>query len=89
MGEGLSPLNPHVQSFLDGSRDYLRQWSGDPVHAQHMGVHALASLRHEQAAAMAYLDVFWLCAILTAVLVFSVLLMKRSVAEKGEHIAAE
>ena len=38
---------------------------------------------------MAYLDVFWLCAVLTAALVPLVLLMKRSVAEKGEHIAAE
>jgi MFS transporter, DHA2 family, multidrug resistance protein len=89
LGEGLGPLNPHVQSFLDGTRGYFLQWSGDAVRSQQMGVQALDSLRHQQAAGMAYLDVFWLCAVLTAALVPLVLLMKRSVAEKGEHIAAE
>jgi len=37
---------------------------------------------------MAYLDVFWLCAVVSIALVVLVLVMKRSVAEKGEHVAA-
>jgi len=41
------------------------------------------------AAALAFFDIFWLCAFLSAALVVLVLLMKRSVAEKGEHIGAE
>ena len=38
---------------------------------------------------MAYFDVFWLCAVLGVALVVLVLLMKRSVVKKGEHIGAE
>ena len=50
---------------------------------------ALDSLRQQQAALLAFFDVFWLCAFLSAALVLLVVLMKRSVAEKGEHIGAE
>src|SRR4029450_6531371 len=37
LGEGLGPLNPHVQSFLDGARGHFLQWSGDAVRSQQMG----------------------------------------------------
>ena len=50
---------------------------------------ALADLRRQQAASLAFFDVFWLFAVLAVGLGFLVLLMKRSVVEKGEHIAAE
>ena len=50
---------------------------------------SLDDLRQQQAASLAYFDVFWLCAVLAAALVVLVLLMKRSVAEKGEHIGGE
>jgi DHA2 family multidrug resistance protein len=36
-----------------------------------------------------YFDVFWLRAALGVAIVFLVLLMKRSVAEKGAHVGAE
>jgi MFS transporter, DHA2 family, multidrug resistance protein len=36
---------------------------------------------------MAFFDIFWLCAVLAVALVLLVLLMKRSVAEKGEHVS--
>jgi DHA2 family multidrug resistance protein len=54
-----------------------------------MTVQSLADLRQQQAASLAYFDVFWVCAALTVVLVLLVLLMKRSVAEKGTRIGAE
>jgi DHA2 family multidrug resistance protein len=38
---------------------------------------------------LAYFDVFWLCAVLGVLMIFLVLLMKRSVAEKGAHVGAE
>ena len=38
---------------------------------------------------LAYFDVFWFSAVVAALLVFLVLLMRRSVAEKGAHIGAE
>ena len=50
---------------------------------------ALADLRQQQAASLAYFDDFWLFAVLAVALVFLVPFMKRSVAEKGEHIGAE
>ena len=43
----------------------------------------------QQAASLAYFDVFWLFAVLAVGLVFLVLLMKRSVVERGEHIGGE
>jgi DHA2 family multidrug resistance protein len=87
--EGLSPLNHHVQGFLDGARTVLLQRTGDPARSQLLGVQALDDLRQQQAASLAYFDVFWLCAVLALALVVLVLFMKRSVAEKGEHIGGE
>ncbi len=54
-----------------------------------MTVQALFGLRQQQAAALAYFDVFWLCAALGLAPVLLVLLMKRSVAEKGTNVGAE
>ena len=54
-----------------------------------MALQALAKLRDRQAPSLAYFDVFWLSAAVSALLVFLVLLMRRSVAEKGAHIGAE
>ena len=47
------------------------------------------NLRAQQVSALAYFDVFWVLAVVMGALVFVVLLMKRSVAEKGAHVAAE
>jgi DHA2 family multidrug resistance protein len=54
-----------------------------------MAEQVLAGLRQQQAASLAYFDVFWLCAAVAVALVVLVLLMRRSVAEKGTHIGAE
>jgi MFS transporter, DHA2 family, multidrug resistance protein len=42
-------------------------------------------LRQQQASSLAYFDVFFILAVVTLVLAPIVLLMKRSVAEKGAH----
>ena len=89
VGENLGPLNPHVQSFFKGGKAFFMQQTGDPARSQQMTIQGLADLRQQQAASLAYFDVFWLFAVLAVALVFLVLLMKRSVAEKGAHIAAE
>jgi DHA2 family multidrug resistance protein len=65
------------------------QQTGDPVRSQGMTLQSLDNLRQQQAASLAYFDVFWLFAILCLGLVLLVLLMKRSVAEKGELIGGE
>ncbi|MBU0719245.1 MAG: MFS transporter, partial [Planctomycetes bacterium] len=88
MGEFLDPLNPHVNTFLEQSHGYLLQMTGDPAGSQLGALQALSELRLQQAASMAYLDVFWLCAVVSIALVVLVLMMKRSAAEKGEHVAA-
>jgi DHA2 family multidrug resistance protein len=89
LDDTLSPLNPHVQSFLEQSQQFFMQQTGDPAGSRQMAVQALDNLRQQQGASLAYFDVFWVCAALGVSLVFLVLLMKRSVAEKGEHVGGE
>jgi MFS transporter, DHA2 family, multidrug resistance protein len=85
----LTPLNPHVHAFLQKGQAFFIQRTGDPPRSRELTVQVLANLRQQQAASLAYFDVFWLCAALGVVLVVLVLLMKRSVAEKGAQIGAE
>jgi DHA2 family multidrug resistance protein len=89
VGESLSPLNQKVQTFFGRGQDYFMQYTGDPARSRGMTLQSLAELRQQQAASLAYFDVFWLFAILCLGLVLLVLLMKRSVAEKGELIGGE
>ena len=60
----LGPLNPHVHSFLERGQAFFMQQTGDPARSQQMTVQVLADLRQQQAASLAYFDVFWLCAAL-------------------------
>jgi MFS transporter, DHA2 family, multidrug resistance protein len=89
VGEFLDPFNPTVSSFLQQNQANFLQQNGDPATSQQMALQTLADLRQQQAASLAYFDDFWLFAVIPAALVFLVLLMKRSVAEKGAHIGAE
>ena len=65
------------------------QQTGDPSAAQQLAWQALENLRQQQASSLAYFDVFLLLAVVTLALLPLVLLMKRSVAEKGAHIGHE
>jgi MFS transporter, DHA2 family, multidrug resistance protein len=89
LGDSLGPLNPHVHSFLDRGHALFMQQTGDPARSQQMTLQSLADLRQQQAASLAYFDVFWVCAVAAVALVVLVFLMKRSVAEKGVHVGAE
>jgi DHA2 family multidrug resistance protein len=89
VGEFLDPLNPVVNAFGEQGRSFFLQHTGDPAASQQMTWQALEDLRQQQAASLAYFDVFWLFAMLAVSLVLLVPLMKRSVAEKGEHVGAE
>src|SRR6202047_2418439 len=82
VGENLDPLNPTVNSFLEQARAFFYQQTGDWAGSQQMAVQALENLRQQQAESLAYFDVFWVAGVLGVTLVFLVLLMKRSVAEK-------
>jgi len=89
LGESLDSLNQAVVSFLEQARGVFLQQTSDPVAAQQLALQALENLRQQQASALAYFDVFLMLAMVTLVLVPVVLLMKRSVAEKGAHIGHE
>jgi MFS transporter, DHA2 family, multidrug resistance protein len=85
----LTPLNPNVYAFLQKGQAFFMQRTGDPAGSRERTVQVLANLRQQQAASLAYFDVFWLCAALGVGLVILVLLMKRSVAEKGAAVGGE
>jgi DHA2 family multidrug resistance protein len=89
LNEFLDPFNPAVQSFLDQARATFLEQTGDPAAAQQLAWQALENLRQQQANSLAYFDLFWLLAVVAFVLVFLVLLMKRSVAEKGARVGGE
>jgi DHA2 family multidrug resistance protein len=87
LGEYLDPFNAAVHSFLAQTRALFQ--TGDPALSQQLAWQALENLRHQQASALAYFDVFWLLAVVMLALVPVVLLMKRSVAEKRAHVGVE
>jgi DHA2 family multidrug resistance protein len=89
VNEFLDPLNQHVGTFLEQARAFFYQQTGDAAGSHQRAVQVLENLRQQQAESLAYFDVFWVAAVLGVALAFLVLLMKRSVAEKGAHIGAD
>jgi len=89
LGESLDAFNASVMSFLDQARGVFLQQTGDPSAARELAWQTLENLRQQQASSLAYFDVFFLLAVVTLALAPVVLLMKRSVAEKGAHIGHE
>ena len=89
LNESLDPLNPALEPFFSQGREFFLKHNGDPAAAQQMTLNTLEQLRDQQALSLAYFDVFTVCAGIGVLLVFLVFLMRRSVAEKGAHIAAE
>ncbi len=89
LGEYLDPFNPEVTSFLAQGKEFFFSQTGDASGPEDMALEMLANLREQQAASLSYFDVFWVAAVVAVALVPLVFLMKRSVPEKGAHIAAE
>jgi DHA2 family multidrug resistance protein len=89
LGEFLDSFNANVASFLGQARSVFLQQSADPSAAQQFAWQALDNLRQQQASSFAFFDVFFLLAVVMLVPLLTVLLMKRSVAQKGAHIGAE
>lgn len=82
LNDNLDLLNPHVVDFLSAGRDSFHQAGNGSGLAHDMALQSLSDLRFQQAASLAYFDVFWLAAVLGLVLVPLVLLMKKSVTKK-------
>jgi DHA2 family multidrug resistance protein len=89
LGENLDPLNPAVNSYLDQVQPGFLQQTGDPVAAKQMALQSLANLREQQSSALSYFDIFFIFAVVAVALVGLVFFMKRSVAAKDAHVAAE
>jgi DHA2 family multidrug resistance protein len=89
LGESLDSFNANVASFLHQAQAVFLQQTGDPSAAQQLASQTLENLRQQQASSLAYFDVFLVLAVVTLALVPVVLLMKRSVAEKGARIGGE
>jgi DHA2 family multidrug resistance protein len=89
LGENLDVLNPSVNGFLRQADPAFLAQTADPVGARQMALQALSDLRDQQAASLAYFDTFVAFGAVSVALIFFVCLMKRSVAEKGAHVAAE
>jgi MFS transporter, DHA2 family, multidrug resistance protein len=89
LGEYLDPFNAAAQSFVGRAQTFFLQNTADPVASRQLALQELANLRQQQASSLAYFDSFWLFAALTFAILLLVLIMKRSVAEKGARIGAE
>jgi DHA2 family multidrug resistance protein len=89
LGENLDPLNPAVNSYLDQVQPGFLQQTGDPVAAKQLALQSLANLREQQSSALSYFDVFFIFALVAVALVVLAFFMKRAVAVKGAHVAAE
>jgi DHA2 family multidrug resistance protein len=89
LNENLDLLNPTVNSYLQQAQSVFQQQTGDPSGAQQMALQSLYDLREQQASALSYFDCFFIFAVVAVLLALLALFMKRSVAEKGAHVAAE
>ncbi len=89
LNERLDALNPAVNQLLARGEQLFLHHTGDPARSHQMALQVLERLREQQALSLAYFDVFAFSAAFGVALVFFVLIMRRSVAEKGAHIGAE
>ena len=89
VNENLDQFNPAVNSYLDQAHAAFLQQTGDAAASQQMALQSLENLREQQASSLSYFDAFLIFAVLAVALAFLVLLMKRSKAQKGQHVAAE
>jgi DHA2 family multidrug resistance protein len=87
--ETLHPLNPSFGQAIDTGQAFYQGITGDPAGSELLALQSIEDLRQQQAALMAYLDAFFVCSVLALALIPLALLMRRSVAEAGEHAGAE
>jgi len=89
LNESLDKLNPAVKHLLSQGQGFFLQHNGDPHLSHQMALQVLDQSLVRQALSLAFFDVFSISAGVGLVLIFFVLLMRRSVAEKGAHIGGE
>jgi DHA2 family multidrug resistance protein len=81
--EHINPLNPTVAGWLGGVSGVMQARGGDPVLARRQGLHMMYQVVQQQSAAISYLDLFWLFAMLSFAVIPLAFLMKRSTSDGG------
>jgi len=89
LNKSLDTLSPSVNNLLTRGQAFFLRHNGDTTLSHQMALGILSQSRGRQASSLAYFDVFSVLAMVSLALVFVVLLMRRSVAEKGAHIGGE
>jgi DHA2 family multidrug resistance protein len=89
LNEWLDPLNPAVTQLFARGQAFFLQRTGDAALSLKLSLQAMQDARNQQASSLAYFDIFWSAAAVSILLVLLVPLMRRSVAERGAHVAAE
>jgi DHA2 family multidrug resistance protein len=89
LNEYLDMFNPARNEYFANLQLGLTPIVGDPVGVVAWANQIIDDNRQAQAASLAFFDVYWFCGMAALLLVPVVLLMRRSVAEKGAHLAAE
>jgi len=89
LNEKLDQLNSSVNDLFQRGKEYFLQRNGDGPLSEQMTTKFLEQIRNQQATSLAYFDVFWSLAVVSAAMIVLVLLMRPAVAKKGEHIGAE
>ncbi|MBX6313177.1 MAG: DHA2 family efflux MFS transporter permease subunit [Isosphaeraceae bacterium] len=85
-------FNPYNPAFNETSRmlqSFFYERTGDSRTSQVMALQMIDAMRQQQSAAMAYLDSFWLFAVMALGLIPLALLLKRSEVEEGRHLGVE
>ena len=89
LNENLDKLNEPVKNLLAQGQAFFLQHNGDSPLSHKMALSVLHQARDQQASSLAYFDVFAVSAAIGLGLAFLVMLMRRSVAEKGAHVGGE
>ena len=89
LNENLDLFNSAVNHLLARGQAFFFQHTGDAPLSHQLTLDVLEHVRARQALSLAYFDVFAFSAAFGVLLIWVVLVMRRSVAEKGAHIGAE
>ena len=69
LNEKLDALYPAVHQWFERGSEFFMHGNGDPVLSHQMALRSLQEIRDRQALALAYFDVFWTSAVVSALMV--------------------
>jgi DHA2 family multidrug resistance protein len=83
LAEHVTRFDPRASHFLEGISGVFQVRGGDPALAHRQGLRMIYQIVQQQAAAMSYLDMFWLFSLLALAVIPLVFLMKRPTSTGG------